>query len=365
MQIREITIGELNHFATSELWQQLEPKPITVLRAVSQSKNPRAKADDVALIIAYEGKNLAGLAGILPDAVNGISEQRASSNTCWWVNGDMGRRLALPLFMKAFAQCGQRMFLTDMTPHTLSILQKTNWFEFPALAPGMRGFLKFNLNEVLPARMPSFQKIKPLLTFSDKTLNVLFSPLRRVNQIRFKDQNIKVEKRKELNEPLYSYIEQHSQNEFIGRSGKELEWIVRYPWVTAQANDASKAAFDYPFSHIVKSFEQYFLHLSKSGNTIGLLLISLRDGHMKVPYAYFDEKNAPLILKEIYRQAVLNDAVTLTLFRAGLVNAMHSAPHPFIFRKPIRRLAAISTRLEGLFRKHPHFQDGDGDVVFT
>ena len=387
MQIREITIAELDDFAKSELWQQLRPKPITVLRAISQSQNPRAKPDDVALIIAYEGTTLAGLAGILPNLVNGQAEQKASSNTCWWVNGNEGRKLALPLFMKAFALCGQRMFLTDMTPHTMSILEKTNWFEFPSVDYGMRGFLKFNLHEILPAKRPSLRELKPLIRLSDQILNLLFLPVRMINRKRFgmkdtkiettpgqavsnrsfssEQKELKIEILDSLNEEMHAYIEEHSHQEFIRRSAKEMEWIVRYPWIKTQKEATPADAFDYPFSHIVGHFEQYFLHISTQNKTTGLLLISVRDGHMKVPYAWFDEKDAPLILKVIYGQAVLKKATTLTLFRPSLVEVMHSAPHPFVFRKSIRRLVAVSRQLSDLYRQYPDLQDGDGDVVFT
>jgi hypothetical protein len=365
MQIREITIAELPDFAQSELWQQLHPKPITALRAVSQSMNPRAHPGDVALIIAYEGNTLAGLAGILPNTVNGQAGQRASSNTCWWVNGGEGRKLALPLFMKAFALCGQRMFMTDMTPHTMSILEKTNWFEFPAVAPGMRGFLKFNLHEVLPAKRPSLRKIKPLIRLSDQVLNLLFSPLRMINRTRFGAKDIKVETLNSLNEEMHTYIEEHSLREFIRRGSREMEWIVRYPWIKTRKEITAKDAFEYPFSHIVNHFEQYFLHISFHDKTLGLLLISVRDGHMKVPYAWFDENNAPLILQVIYRQVLQINAITLTLFRPSLVKVMYSAPHPFVFRKSIRRLVAISRKLSGLYSQYPDLQDGAGDVAFT
>lgn len=365
MQIREITIGELDAFVRSELWQQLEPKPITPLRAISQSLNPRAQPEEVALIIAFEGKTLAGLAGILPATVNGQADQKASSNTCWWVNEGEGRKLALPLFMKAFALCNQRMFLTDMTPHTMSILQKTNWFEFPSVDYGMRGFLKFNLHEILPSKKPSLQKIKPLLRISDKALNLLFSPLRMINRKRFGMKDIKIEILDSLSKELLSFIEEYSQNEFIRRSGREIEWIVRHPWIKTQKEATPDDTFEYPFSHIVHQFEQYFLHISINEKTTGLLLISIRDGHMKVPYAWFDEKDAELIQKVIYQQALLKKAITLTLFRPSLVKAMQTSSHPFVFRKNIRRLVAISRPLSGLYHQYPDLQDGDGDVVFT
>lgn len=387
MQIREITIGELTDFVKSELYRQLEPKPITPLRAVSQSLNPQANANDVALIIAFEEKILVALAGILPGSIHGQAGEKAASNTCWWADAHKGRQIAFPLLMKAFALSHERMFMTDLTPHTQSILEKTGRFIFPDLPLGMRGFLKFNLHEVLPVKIPSLQKFRPLLRLSDKTLNGLLWPFRKMNQSKLKAKGISVDTQSgqavfnrssilqgkeikteilhSLNNDLYAFIDAHSKDEFIGRPGKELEWIVNYPWITTNNQSPSAAWVNYPFSHIVKSFSQYFLHLSTSEKTLALLMISMRDGHMKVPYAYFDQNDAPLVIKEIYRQAVLNDAITLTVFLPELVNEMHSASHPFIFKKSIKRLAAVSRQLSSLFEQYPRIQDGDGDVVFT
>lgn len=387
MQIREITIGELPGFVQSELWQQLQPKPITPLRAISQSLNPLADANDVVLIIAFEEKTLVALAGILPNYVNGQANQKAASNTCWWADADKGRQIAFPLLMKAFALYHERMFMTDLTPHTLSILEKTGRFDFPNVPYGIRGFLKFNLHEILPAKIPSAKRIKPLIHFSDHALNLLFSPFRLISKVRFglkkvkanspsgqavfnrfslwglKD--VKIETLDSIPPQLDAYIEKHSQNEFIRLGHKELEWIVGNPWIKNREKSTPADAFEYPFSYIVRHFEQYFLHISIAEKTIGLLLISIRDGHMKVPYAYFDEHDAPLVLKVIYGQALEKNAITLTIFRPSLVNVMRSAPHPFIFRKRIRRLVAISRQLTGFYHQYPELQDGDGDVVFT
>lgn len=362
MQIKEIKVAELPDFVNSELWQQLYPKPLTKLRAVSQFHNPRAQGEDTALIIAYENDTLFGLVGLLPHLINGQTNEPACSNTCWWAHPEKGKQVAIPLFLKAFTLCGQRMFMTDCTPHTIGILRKTNWFEFPETPYGIRGFLKFNLHEIIPSKVPSARKLKPLLKFSDKAMNILLAPYHMIVRSRFSDEDLKVEYLPSLNKEQYQFIENHSHNEFTRRSGTELEWIVNFPWIKTQDEEQG---IDYPFSHVVKSVEQYFVDITLSGQTIALLMVSLRDGHMKVPYAYFHDKDAGEVLKVIYREALLKNAVTLTLFCSPLVAAMDSAAHPFIFKKKIKRLVAVSKQLSGLYRQFPTLQDGDGDVVFT
>lgn len=365
MPLKEIKIADLPDFVNSELWRQLTPKPITKLRALSQFHNPRASMEDIALIIAYDNDDLIGLVGLLPNLINGQENQIACSNTCWWAHPGKGKQLAIPLFFKAFALCGQRMFMTDCTPHTLSVLGRTNWFEFPDKQLGTRGFLKFNLHEIIPSKLPATRKLKPLLKLSDQTLNFLLSPYQKFIRSRLFRNLPQVEYMTSLNEELYTFIENHSINEFCRRSGKELEWIMQYPWIMARSVSEPVTPIEYPFSHIVESFEQYFIQITSLDQTIGLLFISVNNGHMKIPYAYFNEKDASQVLRVIYQQAILKNVVTLTLFCSPLVAAMNSEPNPFIFTKKIKRLIAISKQLSDLYHQYPNIQDGDGDVVFT
>jgi len=365
MQITEITVAQLPEFVNSKLWQQLCTKPITGLRAISQFHNPRANPNDIALIFASEDDQLIGLVGLLPESINGQAGKKASSNTCWWVQPEKGKHLAIPLFLKAFTLCGQSMFMTDCTPHTTGILGKTNWFDFPPINHGIRGFLKFNLHELIPAKLPSTQKLKPLLKLADHIFNFLILPYRIIIQYVIIRDRMQIECLDSLDQELHTFIELHSQNEFTRRTGKDLEWILKFPWIIGSNTDQTKTWVEYPFSHIVGRFEQYFVKITSSNQPIGLLLISVRDGHMKVPYAYFDEKDASQLLKVIYQQALLKKAATLTVFNPVLVSMMDSVVHPFIFKRKIKRLVAISKNLFDDYRKYPLIQDGDGDIVFT
>lgn len=365
IQITEITVAQLPDFVGSSDWQRLNPKPVTLLRAISQFHNPRANPNDIALIIATENNELIGLVGILPDLLNGRPEKKAYSNTCWWVHPEKGKQLAVPLFLKAFAACGQRMFMTDCTPHTIHILQKTNWFVCPSASQGMRGFLKFNLNELLPAKIPSLRKLAPILKLTDRVLNLLIIPWKEFVRKRLTKNPFQAEIVDVLDQELCQFIEAHSQNEFTRRTGKEIEWILKFPWIKQKRNSPAESPVNYPFSYLVENFEQYLLRITESGKTTGLLLISVRDGHMKVPYAYFDEVNASQVITTINLQALMKNVTTLTIFNPALVQQAEKEANPFIFRKKIKRLIAVSKSLADEYQEFPVLQDGDGDVVFT
>ena len=365
MQIVEIRVSELSGFVGGKLWQNCSPKPITALRAVSQAQNPRANPDDIALIVAIENDSLLGLVGLLPDLINGNPSEKAHSNSGWWAHPEKGKHLAVPLFMKAFSVCNQRMFMTDCTPHTMQILEKTNWFDFPENQDGRRGFLKFNFHEILPVKIPATRKISSVLKLSDQILNALLVPLRKITSAKFLKSGIHCERVDSISPEVALFLETHSKNEFTRRSAADLNWILRCPWIIGKNQQNQASPVDYPFSYLTETFSQELFQLSENGKITGFLFVSIRDGHMKIPYVYFDDQHTAQVLQEIYRLAILKMVSTITIFNRRLVLQMDSAAHPFLFRKKIKRLMAISKQLSDKMEKYPEFQDGDGDIVFT
>ncbi len=365
MQILEIKVGELVGFTAGDLWKQLSPKPITDLRALSQSLNPRAKPDDVALVVAFENGILLGLVGLMPDCINGNPDQPICSNSCWWAHPEKGKHIAVPLFLKAFSLCSQRLFMTDCTPHTIEILGKTNLFDFPETTSGIRGFLKFNFHELVPAKFPATHKLRPILNRADQILNFPVALCQKIYASKFLKNGPQIEYPVSLNPELKVFIKQHSENEFTRRSADDLEWIRQFPWIKRKTSATLSVSMDYPFSYLTVNFVQYFVKITDQGRLVGLLFISVRDGHMRVPYTWFDDKNTDRVLMAIYRQALLKNATALSIFNPRLAILANATPHPFLFKKKIIRLMAISKQLSDNYHRYPEIQDGDGDVVFT
>lgn len=364
MQITTVKIGELPDFVTGKLWKDLSPKPITALRAISQFHNPRAQPNDIALIFAHENNQLLALTGMLPDYIHGNPELSACSNSCWWADPEKGRHLALPLFLKAFSDCGQRMFMTDCTPHTYEILQQTKWFSFPEIKPGIRGFLKFNFHEILPQKFPRLKYLKWGLKIADTFFNTVLKPYQSFCRIKFQEKSLKAETVFQLDSNLSQFVEHHSSGEFSRRTVTDLNWILNYKWLTTNSTDASLAHL-YPFSHLAKRFEQYFLIIHHNESLTGIAMISVRDQQMTVPHAYFEKDASRKILKVLYQEAIKKKVATLTIFHPELTATMQTESHPFIFRKKIKRMVVISKSLENDYQKYPVLQDGDGDIVFT
>lgn len=365
MQVLEIRVSELESFVQSDLWKRVEPKPITGLRAISQARNPRAQPDDVALIIAFGENVLLGLAGLLPDWSGAVQQLKTYSNSCWWAHPEKGRHLAVPLFLKALSRANQRMFLTDCTPHTYKILQQTGLFFFPETPAGLKGFLRIRPGELLPARFPGARKLLPLLKIADSALALIFFPYLKLNQGLYAKKAPETVCKQSIDPEMEVFISQHSSREFTRRTAADLRWIMQYPWICEKTGSDFQEQLQYPFSHLVGQFSQYWLNVYVSGKLAGLLFFSLRDGHMKIPYVYFDDQFAGKIVDAVYFQALKEKVVSLTVFNPRLVAAMKLQSKPFIFSKETKKLTAISKALAGEYENCPEFQDGDGDVVFT
>jgi hypothetical protein len=200
---------------------------------------------------------------------------------------------------------------------------------------------------------------------ADTLLNFSFLPFHYFCRVRFSERHLKTEFVSKLEQELHQFITSHSASEFVRRSVIELEWILQFPWIRLKTGEKNENHVDYPFSHMVRSFEQYVLKISEGNKTVGVIMISIRDGYMKVPYAYMEKENAVKVLQVIYQQALQKNATTLTVFHPELAEEMQRGKHPFIFRKKIRRLVAISKTLTKLHQKYSRLQDGDGDMVFT
>lgn len=358
MIIREITVGELPGFVTSEEYRRLEPKPVTEERAVSQFHNPRANPADTALVYAVEGDDLLGFVGLLPDFIQGNPLLPASSNTGWWVHPEKGRSVAMLLFARAFQRCNRRMFLTDATLRSKEILQRTGWFHFSEPVEGVKVILRFYFGNFLRKRSAS-RLLVDMADLADLLLNGLLSfwPRRFPGAEAFQ-----VTEACAKDEKVAQFIRQHNQNELVARGARELEWILQYPWL--QTGDPS-GTVHYPFSHYTKSFRQQLLAVTRSGRLEGVALLSVRDNHASLPCFYALPETRSRVQAVLLQYLLAQKADSLTVFHPAWVSFLKTSKIKALYRKKLVRYSAVSGELLPLREKFPVLQDGDGDVIFT
>lgn len=361
MIIHEIRTGDLPAFIESSLFRSLSPKPITRMRALSQFQNPRASPDDVALIIACEENTLLAMAGLLPDYIGGDPGLHASSNSGWWAHPVKGRHLALPVFARAMKCCKHRMFLTDCTPRSRDVLGRTGWFEFLEPVPGMKTVFRFYFHRMIRQRIDN--KILSLMgKVADIILNGTIRPAFFCRQQHDKLSNFVITERENLDVPLSRFITDHSRQEFIRRTSKELEWIVKWKWLQTERPENNG---DYPFSDYTGSFRQFYLIFSSQAKTIALVLLNIRENHATVPCFYCEDGAEEPVWSALHGYLIRKQIVTFTSFMPEYIRTMEKYRLPALYKKRVVRHIAVTKELLPLLRCHPRLQDGDGDIIFT
>ena len=361
MQITEIKIGGLLDFIKSEQFKLFNPKPITVLRAISQFNNPDAKADDTALIIAHDNSEVIGFAGFLPRNTN-ESNLHVCSNTCWWVNPQKGRSVALPLLFSGMKKYDMRMYLTDSTSHSKSILEKTGLFNFSEPHEGIRGIMRFYFADLITKKYGKLKIVNFLFVFIDFVLNFLWSPVRYYYKKKYSKYKLEFKPVTKIDSETEKFIKAHSKKEFINKSSAVLEWMKEYPWVV---ESKEKEPYEYPFSHLVEKYKLDYFELKKSGELKAFVAISVRDNLVKIPFIYFEDKVLKEVLSTVFWYILKNKYDSIIVFHPAIISFFKNNKLPFIYKKNEFKRAGTTNILNINIAEKPIFQDGDGDVVFT
>jgi len=359
MNIREVKVSELIDFVKSEEYSQLDIKPVTLLRAVSQFYNPFANPNDMALVFASENNILLAFAGLLPDKLNG-DETPCSSNSGWWVKPG-NNHLALPIFLKALQKCDNRMFFTDCSAHSKSILEKTGLFGFLPQINGERYFLRFCFSQIL-RRKGANELVTAALGIFDFVMNSVFSLRMMWFLTNKKLKNVSIHSVPVIDDELSEFIIEHSHNHFLKQTGQKLNWIMLYSWLTT---DRSTAGTRYPFSYCVENYIQDILLVKKQNEICGLLLLTIKDGMASVPYIFYREEFVDEIALQIRLYLEKMNVESVVIFNRDLRKVIGNIGFPKIYTKKITRFAGYSNNLKTTFEKNKYFQDGDTDVAFT
>jgi len=360
MKVVEVKVGELNDFISSKEYSLLDIKPISPLRAISQYNNPFASASDLALIYAYEGSALLGFAGLLPDLLND-GHGFAASNSGWWVNPGKGNTIGFPLLMRALKGCGQKMFLTDCTDYTRTLLLRTGYFEFFPENVGKRWFLRSYFGSKF--RRESRSKLMTCLAGNfDRILNSTSQLLFTSKGDRIVKEGITIRITERLDESLSEFLDKNSDGFFLKQSIEKLNWIAGYPWLTTRQNQFEVT---YPFSCFTENFKQHFLIIGKGGQTIAVIMVSVRDNHATLPYVYYNQAFIDDVVTLVTDYLLQIHADSLLVFNRDLIKAFDKLRLPALYVKKVTRYSGYSKTLAPFFQKNRIFQDGEGDIAFT
>jgi len=363
MEIRSYTPGTILEFVSSEQFSRLKNIPISKHRALSYAHNPRAAASDKILFVAFENDEVAGYLGALPEKIFYQGEwKRMSWLSCFWIDPRFrGKNISKQLFDLAMQEWDGTAMITNMKPGTLKIYERTGYFHPPVTKSGIRGYLRFCLAEILPPRGGIFAWIKPLLQILDFILNT-GNAIRLVFYPGYKtESSLRYDYTEEISPETEELMGVCNQQYLIRRGKPELEWINRFPWVLEQEeNDESRR---YYFSSVSKRFFYQQVEFHDETDTVtAFLVLSVRNNHLTVPYAFFNKGMESALVKFLFNTMLNYQLNMLTVFHTELSEEIRNSPSPFLYRKKILRPYFIPKTLD---LPEPAFQDGDGDCVFT
>ena len=231
--IKDIKTSQLEEFINSDECKRLEHIPISKLRADSNINNPVGDKDDKVLFLAYDDDKFIGYLGAISDSFNIDNKPyKVAWLSCMWIDKDYRRQgIALDLLNHAHEIWNSRLLITNYIPTSRKAFEKTGKFtEFKSLA-GIRGYLRFNLAEILILKKPGLKYIKWLISLFDFVANV-------INEFRLlfwkaavSLNNIKIEYLQEIDEETGRFINQRNSANLSPRDKAFFDWVKKYPWV--------------------------------------------------------------------------------------------------------------------------------------
>ncbi|MCC7244445.1 MAG: GNAT family N-acetyltransferase [Saprospiraceae bacterium] len=364
-EIQVIKVGELEAFVRSQLYRTSRVIPITPARAVSHARNPRAKPDDVALLLAVSDDQMLGYLGAVTEQLQVKNGQvRVGWLSCLWVSPLLrGKGMATRLLREMTEHWRGYTILTEFAPDTRRMYERSGLFMESEPVLGVRGYLRPNLTDLLPPRRAIFGKIKPVLHLADYSLDLL-------NQVRLKFVGRKPQPEFRyltcLDEQHDAFIRQWNQKELAQRDAQAINWFLQYPWII-QSTQPDSISKRYHFSLLANDFQQKALEIfDEKGNTRALAILGQRDRHLRLVAAWFDPNDVKEVANLIAHQMLAMNTAMFTCYHPLLSAYFARNKSPFFAVKPMRRTCMVSNELMGLLPTGPLvFQDGDGDVGFT
>lgn len=367
MEIKTLTPAQLQAFIQTDEFKTMPVVPISTHRALSHIANPRVDADDVIMIMAYDEGRMVGYLGVLADRIYNTTENyKCGWLSCMWVDPTLrGKGIAKQLLATAFSNWNNHILVTEFTPEAKGLYDRSKNFEDLKSNTGLRCFMRFNLHQILINKKPQLKPLKTALKLADGFANS-FNSLRLLVANPNTQSAINWQPVTAVDSAIGNFVSQFQATAFEKRGLTELNWILKHPWLKVSApTDESKR---YHFSSVANEFKNLcFTGYNSQKEIVAFLFFSLRDGHLKIPYAYFGETQTEDVVAKVYEVLLTEKANMLTVFHPLLVTHLSSNPTPFIYKRQVKRNYIITKALSLHFvsKDNISIQDGDADCAFT
>ncbi len=371
MIIREIKISELTTFVNSAEFASWENIPISPVRALSQSQNPDAKPNQIALVIALDdsGTKLLAYAGAFPSKITKKEKIEFAWNSCWWVTEGEGGDAGIKVFIRFLMSWENEVAFSDMTEKTFNIISSLGFCEMftrEGLVLSIRTGFYSRLQALSLSNKPSASSAQLLIHFG---IPFLFQGIERLIFHSFRLFKTFIPKAQKpvildfLETKDFEFISKESISDFFVPDSYALQMPV---WLEKRNKSNSYLSKKYYFSSFAESFSTKWLRWESNGKINALAMISIRDGVLKTLYCYrteeFKDEFPKLFLKYCFSEFTVR---TLITSQPELVKYSKENKFFILSRRYFTRYSAISKELLKYFQTVPVLQDGDGDYRFT
>lgn len=349
-RLKAIGKGELVAFAEPGATGNGGTIALTPSRATSQVAHPLAREDDQCLWVALdEHDQVIGFAGSIPgaDVHNG---DRMGWNSCWWVDQEKGREAAMPLLVAFIRHWNERVAFSDMTERTQAII-------------GALRLCHTRKETLVQAyfRIP-VHRLPLIARHLAGPANALQN--RRLSRRSGIPDNLNIRETTSLDADERDFLEMHCRNDFSRRSVEEFNWAMSFPWLVEDTPGNRQVAERYPFSYIAGEFRTRWVVTRFKDEPTSLMLVSVRDGVLKVLYYYGPE---PLHAVRGLRHMVAKDRDVFALLFAhpALIRQRRKVLKTALFARNRDRYVGVSKKILKEFPEEMVMQLGDGDALFT
>jgi GNAT superfamily N-acetyltransferase len=343
----------------SEAFAQMEVIPVSPSRAISYTKNPHARPDDVALYLYFLDNRLVAFRSVFAGIIGSNESYRFGWCSGNWVHPDFRRKGFSQLLLEEVYKDWQgKLMFTNYAPASEKLYLKTGWFHAIHEFKGARAYIFLKTMKLLPVAKKSsiskfiFRVVDYFLSIFTKTKSLLFNP-------KWKP-GVEFKMLTSPDDECYDFIEQKKEQYLFLRGEKKYQWIFEWPWISPIN---SFVAQKYPFSSWTASFYYQTVKVFCENKLEGLFIFSVKAGHLKTLYVHlpeFLEHDLSIFLKAY---CIKHKIEVATIYHSGLAEQLIKGKFPFLHVK--RYGQKIYSSFEIKYLENYHFQDGDGDNIFT
>ena len=367
MKIKTFTIVDLKAALGSKKFWMTNVLPITKHRALSYCRNPRAGANDLVLLVAYQDNRVIGYLGILPDIIFvNDTNYKLGWLTSWWVDPACATTgVGAILLFKALNAYDQYIGVSGSSREARKALKASQRFMTLELLRGLDIRLRLNVTRLIHRKLPALKIFLPVFKFFDNLMDGIINIRSFFWQRRTTPcQHLTFEYISAIDTETDQFIRQHHQHDLTRKGKHDLSWIMNNPWIlSAPLKDL--AAKRYYFS----SRADRFLYLgvkvyAHPDEMIGFFLLKVRDDRMSVAYAYFDSRHARSIMAAAYHHALMMNVSLLSVYNDQLVAGFSELGCPCWSTKKKSREISLSKAFADIPLANFRLQGGEGDLAF-